>query len=182
MKLVTDRLILRPLKISDAESIRENIDNLKVSQWLLVVPYPYSLEDAKSWIKNNQEKWRKKEIEDYSFGMELKAEKRIIGGIGLHKVNRVQGTGEVGYWIGEKYWRNGYGSEALQAVLDLAFDKLNLRRLEAGVFDGNPSSGKLLEKYGFEREGMRREGRICKADGKLKDEIIYGLLRKEYRR
>jgi [ribosomal protein S5]-alanine N-acetyltransferase len=180
MILKTTRLILRPLKQRDAKDIVRNANDLEVSKWLLVVPYPYNLKDAKAWIKHNQEKWKKKEKNDYSFGIELKEEKNLIGAIGLHRINIDQGTAEVGYWIGRKYHRQGYGSEALEAVLDFSFNRLKLRRLEAGVFAGNPSSSILLEKYGFIQEGFKPEARVCKADGLLRDEYLYGLLRKNY--
>ncbi len=180
MKLETERLILRPLKDSDAKSVQENINNLEISKWLLVVAYPYKLKDAKWWVDNNKKKWKSKKLEDYSFGIELKEEKKIIGGMGLHNVKKDQGTAELGYWIGAKYHRKGYGSEALRAVLDFAFKKLKLRRVEAGVFVGNPSSGKLFEKFGAKQEGIKRRAKVCKADGKIKDELIYGLLKEEY--
>ena len=67
-------------------------------------------------------------------------------------------------------------------MIDFAFRTLKLNRLEAGVFAGNPSSGKLLEKFGFKEEGFKRKGARSKADGKIKDEVMYGLLRQEYRR
>ena len=178
---MTEKLILRPIRETDAKDIFENANNLKVSKWLLVVPYPYKLKDAKKWIKYNKEKWRKNKKDDYTFGIELKDEGKLIGAIGLHKINKEQGTAETGYWLGEKYWKHGYGSEALKAILDFAFKRLKLRRIEAGVFEGNPSSGKLLEKYGFKKEGFKREARKSKANGKTKGEYIYGLLRKEYK-
>jgi RimJ/RimL family protein N-acetyltransferase len=181
MKLETKRLILRPLKDSDAKSIVENINDLNISKWLLVVPYPYKLKDAKQWIGHNKKGWRKKDKSDYSFGIELKEEKKIIGGMGLHKVDKFQGRADVGYWLGKKYQRKGYGSEALKALLDLAFKKLKLRRVEAGVFVGNPSSGKLLEKFGAKKEGIKRKALIAKADKKIKDEFMYGLLKEEYK-
>ena len=76
----------------------------------------------------------------------------------------------------------GYGTEALGALLNFAFNKLKLRRVEAGVFFGNPASGKLLEKFGAKQEGLRRKSNRCKADGKIKDEIIYGLLKEEWKK
>jgi len=181
MKLTTKRLILRPLKNSDAKSIAENINDIDVTKWLLVVPYPYKLKDAKDWVKHNKEKWKKRKKEDYTFGIEFKEEKKIIGGIGIHKIDKFQGKADVGYWLGKKYWNKGYGSEALKAILDFAFRKLKLRRIEAGVFVGNPSSGRLLEKFGAKREGLKSKACGCKADNKIKDEYFYGLLKEEYK-
>jgi RimJ/RimL family protein N-acetyltransferase len=180
MKLTTVRLILRPVTVKDAKSIALNANNLEVSKWLLALPYPYTLKDAKWWVHHSTKKWKDKKKEDYAFGIELKSENKIIGGIGVHHVSKDQGTGEVGYWIGTNYHQKGYGTEALKEILNFAFNKLKLRRLEAGVFAGNPSSGKLLEKFGFKNEGMKRKARVSKADGQIKDEIIYSLLKEEY--
>ena len=182
MKIETKRLILRPLKDSDAKDIQENLNDLEVSKWLLVVPYPYTLKDAKKWIKLNKKKWKKRNKENYDFGIELKDENKIIGVISLNKINKEQRTAKVGYWLGQKYWRKGFGSEALKEVLDFAFKKLKLRRIEAGVFKGNPSSGKLLEKFGAKLEGIKRKSEICKADKKIKDGLVYGLLKEEYKK
>jgi len=182
MKNETKRLILRPLKLSDAESIRESINDLDVTKWLLVVPHPYTKKDAKDWVKHNKEKWRKKNKEDYTFGIELKGSKNIIGGIGLHKINKVHGKAEVGYWLGKRHWKKGYGTEALDALLKFAFNKLKLRRVEAGVFKGNPSSGKLLEKFGAKLEGTHRKSVRSKATGKIMDENFYGLLKEEWKK
>ena len=53
-------------------------------------------------------------------------------------------------------------------------------RVEAEIFAGNPSSGKLLEKFGAKIEGIRRQANRSKADKKIKDAVIYGLLKEEY--
>lgn len=182
MKIVTKRLILRPIEKKDIPALIKNINNLKVSKWLLVVPYPYKLKDAKWWFNHCQEEKKKKSKDKYNFAIELKSEKKQIGGIGLNHVNKFQGTAEVGYWLGEKYWRQGYGSEALEAVLNFAFNKLKLRRIWGPIFVGNPSSGKLLEKFGFKKEGIMRKAVKSKATGKIHDEIFYGLLKEEWKK
>ncbi|MFH1209252.1 MAG: GNAT family protein [archaeon] len=175
MRIVTERLILRSISDKDIESLIENINNLNVSKYLLVVPYPYTIKDAKWWINHCKEKGR-----EYNFCIELKSEKKLVGGIGLSHFDKFQRTAEVGYWLGEKYWRNGYVSEALKTLIDFAFNKLKLRRLEAGVFSKNPGSGKLLEKFGFVKEGLRKECRRSKSNGEIHDEVMYGLLKKNY--
>ena len=62
-----------------------------------------------------------------------------------------------------------------------AFNKLKLRRVEAGVFAGNPASGKLLEKFGARREGMKRQAVKAQSSVKIEDEYVYGLLKEEWR-
>ena len=174
--LKTKRLILREINKKDEKQIIENINNLNVSRWLLVVPYPYRKKEAKWWINHVREK-----KEDYQFAIELKDEKAYIGGIGLTKVDKFQGTATIGYWIGEKYWGKGYGTEALGAVLNFAFNKLKLRRVEAGVFVGNHASGKLLEKFGAKLEGIMRKAKRCKATKEIIDEQMYGILKEEFK-
>ena len=181
MKIETKRLILREITGKDLKDIQKNINNLNVSKWLLVISHPYTLKDAKWWVEQCKKEYKNKERKKYNLGIELKKEKRIIGGIGLDKVDKIQGTASVGYWLGENYWRYGYGSEALSGILKFAFNKLKLRRIGAGVFVGNPSSGRLLEKFGAKLEGTKRKGAKCKADGKIKDELIYGLLKEEWK-
>ena len=180
-RIETERLILRQPSKKDISDIVRNISNLKVTKWLLVVPYPYTKKDALWYINHCKEKLRANPRTDYSYWIELKETHEVIGGMGLSKVNRDAGTGTVGYWLGQPYWRNGYGSEALEAIIDLAFRKLKLKRLKGDVFAGNPSSGKLLKKYCFKREGYKRKAVKCKATGKIHDAILYGLLRSEYK-
>jgi len=181
-RIETDRLILRQPSKSDISDIVRNLSDLRVSKWLLVVPYPYTRKNAIWYIDHSAEKVKVKPRNDYGFWIELKETGEVIGGIGLHQIKSDQGTSTVGYWLGVKHHRKGYGSEALEALIDLAFERLRLRRLEAGVLVGNPSSGKLLEKYGFKREGLKRKAIIPKATGKIGDEYIYGLLRSEYKK
>jgi RimJ/RimL family protein N-acetyltransferase len=180
MKIETKRLILREWKKDDSEGIIRNMNNLNVSKWLLVVPYPYTKKDAKGWITNNLKQQKKGDREKYSFVIELKEEKKLIGGIGI-ELEKFHGKASIGYWLGEKYWGRGYGTEALREILLLGFNKFKLRKIEAGVFAGNPSSGKLLEKFGFKKEGIKRQAYRCKSDNQIKDEIMYGLLKEEWK-
>jgi len=182
MQLTTPRLRLRPTTRKDIPDIVANINNLNVSKWLLVVPYPYRKKHAEEWLESQKKHTKEKPRKDYTFGIELRLEHRIIGGMGIHHIDKRQGTATTGYWLGEDYWRQGYGSEAFEAVLNFAFNKLKLRRLEAEVYVGNPASGKLLEKFGFKREGMRRKAVKSKADGKIHNAYIYGLLKEEYKK
>jgi len=182
MKLITKRLILREWNKKDIPDLISNINNIKVTKWLLVVPYPYKMKDAEWWIKHCKEKMKEKPRTSYEFAIELKSEKRIIGAVGLSHVDKFQGTAIIGYWLGEKYWRQKYGSEGVNAVLNFVFNKLKLRRITAGIFEGNPSSSKLIEKYGFKKEGLKRKAVRSKADKKVYDEYIYGLLREDYKK
>ena len=179
MKMGTDRLILREWTKNDVNDLIEGLNNYKVSKWLALVPYPYTKENAEEWItycaKNARSKNR-----NYYFAVELKPEKKVIGGIGIDKINKFHGIGSGGFWINERYHGQGYGTEALRAKIKFAFNKLKLRRLESGFFRGNKASLKLQKKFGYKIEGLRRKGFRCKADGKLKDEYITALLKDDW--
>ncbi|MBS3091662.1 GNAT family N-acetyltransferase [Candidatus Pacearchaeota archaeon] len=180
-EIKTTRLILRSLRKTDAINIVKNLNNLNVSKWLLVVPYPYRMKDVLWWINKNL-KSSKKIKDSYEFGIILNSTKECIGEIGISHISQFQGTAIISYWIGQKYWRQGYGSEVLKAIIGFAFTKLKLRRLEARVFEGNPSSGKLLRKFKFKLEGVTRESARSKANRKIYNEQIYGLLKEGHKK
>jgi RimJ/RimL family protein N-acetyltransferase len=85
---------------------------------------------------------------------------------------------EVGYALGRPYWGSGYITEALQALLDYAFQTLDLNRLEADIDPRNLASARTLERLGFQKEGHLRERWIV--NGEISDTWIYGLLRREW--
>lgn len=183
MRLETKRLILREWKKKDMNDIVEGLNNLKITKWLAVVPYPFTKKDAEEWISLCIKSAKKRKNRDsYEFAIELKSERKVIGGISLSKINKFQGTASGGIWINQKYHKLGYGSEAFGERLKFAFNRLKLRRLENGFIKGNKSSFEMQKKFGYKIEGMRRKGFRCKADGKLKDEHITGLLREDWKK
>lgn len=183
MKLKTKRLILREYSKKDVMDLVDGLNNLEVSKWLVIVPYPYTKKDAKKWIKYCMENAKKgKKRNSYDFAIELKSEKKVIGGMSLDKINKSHGTASGGIWINAKYHHHGYGTEAFGERIKFAFDKLKLRRIECGFLKGNASSLKMQKKLGFKFEGIRRKAFKCMADGKIKDECILGLLKNEWKK
>ena len=172
MRLVTERLILRPLVFKDAEDIAENLNNIDVSRYLSIVPYPYNLKNAKEFVKITQKS------RNY-FGIVLKSSGKIIGIIGLMNPDSYVKRADVGYWLGEKHWRQGIAAEALLSIVKFAFSKLKLVRLQATVAIKNKSSVKLLRKAGFKKEGLRRKALRAKSTGKWHDTYDFGLLRSD---
>lgn len=180
MRIETDRLILRNVKKGDEESVRKNINNLKISKWLLVVPYPYKRKDADWWINHCLKKQKKKSEKDYNFGITIKPSSEVIGGIGIKLKDC--GVAEIGYWLGEKYWKKGYGYEAARAVVNFGFKKMKARKISIPIFRENPASNALARKLGAKLEGILRKQAICKATGKIHDENVYGLLKEEWKK
>jgi len=170
MRLVTERLILRPLVFKDAEDIAENLNNIDVSRYLSIVPYPYNLKNAKDFIKITRKSRN-------FFAIALKSSEKVAGIIALMNVDSYVKKADIGFWLGEKYWRQGIAAEALPAIVKFAFSKLKLVRLQATVAIKNKTSVKLLRKAGFKKEGLRRKALRAKSTGKWHDTYVFGLLR-----
>ena len=182
MRLTTKRLILRDITEKDASDLVRNINNLNVTKWLLKVPYPYTMKDAKWYINHSKEKLKQKPRTEYGWAIELKSEKGVIGGCGISKIDLEQGTADIGYWIGEDYWRKGYVSEAARRMIDFGFNKLKLRRITIPAYSDNEGSNGLAKHLGFKYEGRLRKAAVCKATGEVHDENLWSLLRKEWKR
>lgn len=111
----------------------------------------------------------------FYFLIELKSTLEIIGTIGISNI--VYGpflSCFLGYKLCESQINNGYMTEALKSVLDFAFNKLELHRIEANVMPRNKSSIKVLKKLGFEREGLSKK--YIKINGIWEDHEHYVLL------
>jgi ribosomal-protein-alanine N-acetyltransferase len=182
MELETKRLILRQPKKSDWKDIVEGVGEYDVSKMTSHIPYPYKESDAEEFIKKVTKRFKQKVINDYLFYIELKSEKKVIGAIGIHKIDRISRTGETGSWVNKKYWRNGYITEAKIAANDFAFNKLKLRRLESKVYTDNKASNATQIKMGYKLEGMQRKSVKSKASGKIHDVNIYGLLKEDWKK
>jgi [ribosomal protein S5]-alanine N-acetyltransferase len=180
MRLITRRLIIRETDVKDCKDITENINDLEVSRQLLLVPHPYSRNNANAWVLNCKKEAAQKPRTKYSFVIELKSEKKAIGVISLRDVDRFQGTTEIGYWLGRKYWRNGFMSEAVEALLSFCFDKLSLRRVNLNAVVENIPSNSLAKKFGFIYEGTSRKAVRSRADWRIHDHNHHGLLKEEW--
>jgi RimJ/RimL family protein N-acetyltransferase len=138
--LTTPRLTLRPPQDADAPALLRHLSNLNVSRWTGRIPHPYGPEDAAAFLVH----CRNRPEGALILLVELAGE--VIGGIGIEK-------GELGYWLAEPHWGQGYGSEAARAVADHAFDELGRDHMAASYCIGNAASRRILEGLGFVETG-----------------------------
>lgn len=104
----------------------------------------------------------------------------LAGGITLGNIKRgVSQSGQIGYWMGERFAGKGLMGEALRLVTGFAFDSLRLHRLEAACIPDNTRSIRLLEKAGFAREGLLRS--YLRINGTWQDHYLYALIADEHR-
>jgi len=164
---------IREWQLSDVVSLAENANNINI--WNNVrdyFPHPYSEKDGKEFIK--MVLLKPKPTVDFA----IVADGKAIGGIGIvlqTDVERI--SAEIGYWLGEKYWNKGIVTEAVKQMLDYAFANFPLQKIFAPIFDFNISSQKVLEKAGFEREAILKQGAI--KNGKIIDLHYYSYIKKD---
>ncbi|MBP1999922.1 RimJ/RimL family protein N-acetyltransferase [Paenibacillus shirakamiensis] len=169
--MTTERLMLRPFELSDAQRVFEYCNNYNLYKSTLNLPYPYSLECALSWIKTHEENFIHNLF--YEFAVADRITNELYGAIGISH-NQQYRLGELGYWMGEEHWGNGYATEAARAVLDFAFQEKNYNKVYARYFATNIGSGRVMEKIGMVREGVLLE-HIYKED-RFEDLVHYGIL------
>ncbi len=164
---------IRPFQQSDVDSIARYANNFKI--WLNlrdIFPHPYSRENAKEFIQLANEK-----MPVCDFALEYQGE--AVGAIGFIPQNEIYHRSfEIGYWLGEPFWGRGLVAEAVSIFCAHLFEtQPEIVRLYARVFSHNPGSMRVLEKAGFQKEGILRQA-IFK-NGELRDEHRYALLREE---
>ncbi len=104
----------------------------------------------------------------------------LLGGLTLTNIRRgVAQAGSLGYWIGAPFAHRGYMTAAVRALIPFVFDALKLHRLEAACIPRNSASIGLLEKTGFQREGMARDY-LC-INGIWQDHLLYARLKDDGR-
>lgn len=149
--LKTDRLILRPLELSDAPRIAALCADWDVARMTGSIPFPHPTISVEGFVLIEQA--RRQTGRDRMFGIELPGE-GLIGVIGAHLRGRDYAGRFVllGYWLGRPYWGRGFATEAVCAVADFAAE-LGHGPVRADHFADNPASGRVLEKAGFRYTG-----------------------------
>ena len=102
----------------------------------------------------------------------------FLGWCSLTRWNPDYRSASLGYCLAEAAWGRGYATEAARALLQWAFDTLDLNRVQAETDTRNAASARVLEKLGFVREGTLRED--CVVNGEVSDSWVYGLLRRQW--
>ena len=169
--ITTERLILRPFELSDAENCYKHCNNYNIYKSTLYLPYPYPIESALSWIPTHKENFDNDV--SYEFAITDKATGEFFGAIGLSN-NKNHKNGELGYWIGEEFWNKGYGTEAVKAVIEFAFSEKKLHKVMGKYFASNSASGKVMEKAGMSYEGTLVD-HIIKEDN-FETLVYYGII------
>jgi len=171
--ITTKRLVLRLFQTSDASEVTRLCNNYNIYRHTLYLPYPYSIEDALSWITNHLANFN--DNRSYEFAITDMITGKLYGAIALSN-NRNFNNGEIAYWIGEEFWGSGYATESAKAILDFALTEKAYHKVYARHFSSNPASGRVLQKIGMEKEGILKE-HVMK-ESQYKDLVYYGIINK----
>jgi RimJ/RimL family protein N-acetyltransferase len=172
----TERLVLRRFREEDAGALaayRNDPEVARYQSWSV----PYSPERAHYSVRSmaaadpGQPGW-------FQFAVTLERDGALIGDVGVNLDGNLR-QAEIGYTIAPAFQRQGYGAEAVRAVLRYLFEERGLHRVSAECDARNEASARLLERVGFTREGLRRQHAWFKNE--WADELLFGLLRAEWR-
>lgn len=161
---------IRQWTIDDLDNLVQYANNINVWNNLRnYFPHPYTAENGREWL----EKVIGAEPV-ISFAIDL--DRVAIGGIGIILNSDVYVmSAEIGYWLGEPFWGQGIGTEAVRQMVEYVFYYFDIVRIYAEVFEINKSSMRVLEKNGFYLEGVRRKAVLKNV--KLMDDYIWVKIR-----
>ena len=106
----TERLLIKTPEIDDKFELTQLINDKDVIKWLSEIPFPYTLNHAEEFIERSRERVLKQE----SYNFMIFQDRKMLGGIGFSEFNNK--SCQVGYWLGKKYWGNGFATEALKSI------------------------------------------------------------------
>ena len=135
--IATERLMLRGVVANDAQRLCDLANDLMVARMTRSLPHPYGMADAETWLERTV----------VSGETAFVIEHRLEGMVGLLSFDPSPRR-EIGYFIGRRYWNQGYATEAVQGALAW-LARQGQRMAAAGHFSDNPASGIVLCKAGF---------------------------------
>ena len=172
--LRTARLVLRPFVPADAPAVQRLAGEAEVAATTLNLPHPYPDGVAEAWIESHRPAWESRSRVTFAI---VTLEGDLRGAVSL-QLSLEHARGELGYWIGRPFWGQGLATEAATAVLQFAFEQLQLNRVQASHMPRNPASGRVLAKLGMQHEGLHRE-RYRRRD-RFEDVIECAVLRSDW--
>lgn len=168
---LSDDCYLRLPEVDDAEELYAvvvaNRDYL--AEWM---PWAagQTLERTENFIRMTQ----RQVAEDNGFQALIVLHERIVGMVGFHNVEWEAETTTLGYWIAQEHQGRGIVTQAVEALVDHAFDEWKLHRVQIRAATGNTKSRAIPERLGFEQEGILREAE--KVGGRFQDLVLYARL------
>lgn len=165
---------IREWQIEDAENLALVINNKKIQDNLRDgLPYPYTAANAKEYITSMLSADK-----DETYAFAITVDDKAIGSIGVFRCNNIHvRSAEMGYYIAESYWGKGIGTSAVKQTCSYIFENTDIIRIFAEPFAYNTASCHILEKAGFQCEGILRKNAI--KNGVILDMKMYALIKED---
>lgn len=174
--LETERLILRPMRLDDAEDMYDYARREDVTRYLTWLPHG-SITYTKDYLSYIEARYAMGDF--FDFAVVEKESGRMIGTCGFTKIDTPNDSAEIGYVLNPKHHGKGYATEAAGEIVRFGFTALKLHRIEAKFMEGNTASLHVMEKLGMTLEGYNREAMMIK--GKYRTVGRCGMLYSDYR-
>ena len=152
--LETNRLILRRILPKDVNGVYKFYSDLTTLKFIPKEPFT-ELNQAKEKIIELEKLYKEEKVIWWTFT--LKASDNFIGFGGIFNISKESSKAEIGYGLLPEYWGKGFMSELVKEIVDFGFNELQLHKLYGLITPGNESSAKILQKLGFEQEGMLKD-------------------------
>lgn len=175
-EIVTDRLRLREVSLSDLTDFHSIKSDPEVTNSYAMEPHP-DMEATEKWIQSLSDSYAGEDA--IVWAITLQGDTRVYGTVTLWNINMSFECGELGYELHKNAWGKGYATEAASAVTEFGFKRLGLNRIEACPYSDNIPSVRLLENIGYKLEGrLRARVRFHSA---FKDQLFFAALKCEWR-
>jgi ribosomal-protein-alanine N-acetyltransferase len=174
--LETKRLRLRMIRPGDITAVYEIFGDEEVTRYYGLETYT-SIDQAVERIHVYRQNFAKRR--SIRWGITFKNDDWLLGTVGIMNWKPRFFNAALGYDLAKRYWRQGIMFETLTAVVGYAFTMMQMNRLEAFVMPQNKPSSQLLEKLGFQNEGLMREYGYWR--GEFHDLILYSILSSDWK-
>lgn len=175
---VNEEIVLRLISIDDAKSIFETIDSQRdyLGRWLPFVGYTDSIDDSVAFINSVLQS----PADRAELVFVIYFNDKFAGIVGFKDTDRLNRKTEIGYWLSQPYQKKGIVTQSVLKLVDFAFSKLDMNRVQIRCAVGNLPSKKIPQRLNFKLEGIERDGELL-SSGDFTDLEVYSMLKKEFK-
>jgi ribosomal-protein-serine acetyltransferase len=173
---VEDNLLLETVEPAHSFDIFNLIESNRnyLREWLPWVDKNISLNDTIGFIEYSQQQYLSKE----GLNCVIKLDQKIVGMIGLHRIDGINKITSIGYWIGESFQGKGIITKSCRALVDFCFNSLGLNKIEIECGTANNKSQAIPQRLNFKMAGLKKQAVYL--NGRHVDHYLYTILKEEW--